>query len=55
MIESGYRIWRTPSAARFSAASIVALLPANNLAGPALFDFAAPNKALNAVHDAFDF
>ena len=31
------------------AASIVALLPANNLAGPALFDFAAPSKALDLV------
>ena len=31
------------------AASIVALLPANNLAGPALFDFAAPAKALDLV------
>ena len=28
---------------------IIALLPANNLAGPALFDFAAPSKALNIV------
>ncbi len=36
-------------AAAKQAASIVALLPANNLAGPALFDFAAPNKALNAA------
>lgn len=29
------------------AASIVALLPSNNLAGPAVFDFAAPAKALD--------
>ena len=34
-------------AAAKQAASIVALLPANNLAGPALFDFAAPSKSLN--------
>ena len=32
-----------------SAAFAVALLPANNLAGPALFDFAAPSKALDLV------
>ncbi len=31
------------------AASIVALLPANNLAGPALFDFSAPSKTLSAA------
>ena len=36
-------------AAAKQAASIVALLPANNLAGPALFDFAAPSKALDLV------
>ena len=35
--------------AAVQAASIVALLPANNLAGPALFDFAAPSKALDLV------
>ena len=35
--------------AAFAAASIVALLPANNLAGPALFDFSAPSKALDLV------
>ena len=29
------------------AARVVGLLPANNLAGPAVFDFAAPAKALN--------
>lgn len=34
-------------AAAKQAASIVALLPANNLAGPALFDFEASNKAIN--------
>ena len=31
------------------AASIAALLPANNLAGPALFDFSAPSAALNTA------
>ena len=36
-------------AAAKQAASIVALLPANNLAGPALFDFSAPSKALDLV------
>jgi len=36
-------------AAAKQAASIVALLPANNLAGPALFDFAASSKALDLV------
>ena len=36
-------------AAAKQAASIVALLPATNLAGPALFDFAAPSKALDLV------
>ena len=36
-------------AAAKQAASIIALLPANNLAGPALFDFAAPSKALDLV------
>lgn len=36
-------------AAAKQAASIVALLPANNLAGPALFDFAAPSKAFDLV------
>lgn len=36
-----------------AAAKIVGLLPANNLAGPAVFDFAAPEKALNlAKYDA---
>ena len=30
-------------------ARLFALLPANNLAGPALFDFAAPSKALDLV------
>lgn len=34
-------------AAAAEAAKIVALLPANNLAGPALFDAAAPAKTLN--------
>lgn len=34
-------------AAAKQAASIVALLPANNLAGPALFDFEASNKTIN--------
>ena len=37
------------------AAEIAALLPANNLAGPALFDFAAPAAALNtAAYTAAD-
>lgn len=37
------------------AAKVVALLPANNLAGPAVFDFAAPAKALNlAQYNAAD-
>ena len=35
-----------PEAAKL-AARVVGLLPANNLAGPAVFDFAAPAKALN--------
>ena len=36
-------------AAAKQAASIAALLPANNLAGPALFDFSAPSAALNTA------
>ena len=39
-------------AAAKQAASIAALLPANNLAGPALFDFSAPSAALNTAADA---
>ena len=37
------------TAAAKQAASIAALLPANNLAGPALFDFSAPSAALNTA------
>lgn len=37
------------AAAAAKAAQVVALLPANNLAGPALFDFGAPAKTLNTA------